>query len=76
MTTIEIEGVVITPTVHESLKFIQEVESFPDALTRIESYILSEAIPYSDKEILEMVRDLRFLKKTISKLIPSEHEPD
>lgn len=75
MTTVEIEGVIITPEVHEALKCIQEFESFLGVIESAEVYILDDSIERSSERTLVILRELHFLKKMLSNLIPS-HEPN
>jgi hypothetical protein len=71
MTNVQIEGVTISPDTHEILK---EMQSFPESfLSPIEDvieYLMNDPEDNSSDDTLGRLRDLHFLKKQLTKLIP------
>ena len=77
MTTINIEGVLITPEIHTVLK---EMQSFPECLVSVvedaTTLILEDPDENTLKTTLDVLKSLHYLKKQLTNLIPKQEGGD
>jgi len=77
MTTITIEGVIITP---EICAFLKDMQNFPESIISpvedAEELILNDWDENSVEKILEVVKGLHFLRKKLSGIVIKEEGGD
>ena len=73
MTTVTIEGVVITPEIHT---FLMDMQNFPESIISpiedAEDLILNDWDENSTEKILETVKGLHFLRKKLDGIVIKE----
>lgn len=77
MTTVEIEGVVMTPEVHSVLAGLQQTPTYyTEIFDRTIDYLLSEGdcVEIDTEKSLLIIKGIYFLKKQIESLVPKTND--